>query len=625
MKRIKRSVFKVCPKTGKIRGLNKDFLLYKMLLPIFGFISLLWVLLRVIPKPSRASYPCQEFAIPVASAFVSYIAAIVLSVTTFKSAQHFLRNRKYVISSLVVIFGATISLLFYINAGGTIFAADTGTFTPSDGANKPIGTARGIKPGRVAWAYDLTACTWNGTSNYWWSTAYNNQTKITTLLDKVVCSVANQSTVKASWDALFKNHNGGTAYVKGEKIVVKINLNNNGASNAIDASPQSVYALLDQLVNDFGVTQTDIIVCDPAREGKGSAVSNYCKTAFPNVNYNSNLGGWTTCLQLNNSAATERSISTALYKSKYLITMAVLKRHCTPSATWGTDGVDYGNASVTLILKSSWGLIGSGRGNMHPLLRDWNYSMSSYNVLTDIYGSKHINGKTVLNIIDGLYSGDRWNSKPRKWNMAPFNGKYPCSMFASQDPVALESVGLDFLRSEMTLIKNADHHIHEAALANAPPSGTVYKPDGTRIGSLGVHEHWNNSTNKQYSRNLNATTGKGIELVNVLALKSAAATDDVQESSIENAPLAQERKPLSVSPNPSNGNSVELAFSLSLRSEVKLIVSTLGGKAMLQKNLGSFEAGKVNLPLDVTSLGKGTYIVRLVTNEGNMVTKLIRL
>ena len=71
-------MFKVCPKTGKIRGLNKDFILYKLLFPIFGLISLIWVLIRVIPKPSRAIYPCQEVAIPAASAFLSYIAAIVL-------------------------------------------------------------------------------------------------------------------------------------------------------------------------------------------------------------------------------------------------------------------------------------------------------------------------------------------------------------------------------------------------------------------------------------------------------------------------------------------------------------------------------------------------------------------
>jgi len=133
--------------------------------------------------------------------------------------------------------------------------------------------------------------------------------------------------------------------------------------------------------------------------------------------------------------------------------------------------------------------------------------------------------------LDGLYTGDRWNSLPHKWAMAPFNGHWPSSFFASQDPVALESVGLDFLRSEMPLIKNADRHLHEAALANDPPSGTAYKPDGVRLQSLGVHEHWNNATDKQYSRNLGA--GKGIELVTIAAGgPSSASTSRPVEASL---------------------------------------------------------------------------------------------
>jgi hypothetical protein len=73
----------------------------------------------------------------------------------------------------------------------------------------------------------------------------------------------------------------------------------------------------------------------------------------------------------------------------------------------------------------------------------------------------------------------------------------------------------------MPLIKNSDRHLHEAALANDPPSGTVYKPDGVRLHSLGVHEHWNNATEKKYSRNLG--TGQGIELVTMPAGGPASA------------------------------------------------------------------------------------------------------
>ena len=60
---------------------------------------------------------------------------------------------------------------------------------------------------------------------------------------------------------------------------------------------------------------------------------------------------------------------------------------------------------------------------------------------------------------------------------------------------------------------NPDNYLHEAAFADKPPSGTSYDPegDGTKLTSLGVHEHWNNSQDKQYSRNLG--TGNGIELV----------------------------------------------------------------------------------------------------------------
>ena len=98
--------------------------------------------------------------------------------------------------------------------------------------------------------------------------------------------------------------------------------------------------------------------------------------------------------------------------------------------------------------------------------------------------------------------------------MDPFNNDWPSSIFVSQDPVAIDSVGLDFMHAEWVLRDNADNYLHEAALVPSPPSGTTYRPDGVALTeSPGVHEHWNNRTNKQYSRNLGM--GNGIELVKV--------------------------------------------------------------------------------------------------------------
>ena len=59
---------------------------------------------------------------------------------------------------------------------------------------------------------------------------------------------------------------------------------------------------------------------------------------------------------------------------------------------------------------------------------------------------------------------------------------------------------------------NVDNYLHEAAQASKPPSGTVYDPDGSgRLASLGTHEHWNNATERKYSRNLGRK--EGIELI----------------------------------------------------------------------------------------------------------------
>jgi hypothetical protein len=126
-------------------------------------------------------------------------------------------------------------------------------------------------------------------------------------------------------------------------------------------------------------------------------------------------------------------------------------------------------------------------------------------------------GKTLLYLIDGIFGGKGWSGTPSKWAMAPFNNNWPCSLFVSMDQVAIDSVAFDFLSQQWPdqALGNegVQDYLHEMALADGPPSGTVYDPegDGTPMASQGVHEHWNNATDKQYTRNLG--TGNGIELV----------------------------------------------------------------------------------------------------------------
>jgi len=205
-------------------------------------------------------------------------------------------------------------------------------------------------------------------------------------------------------------------------------------------------------------------------------------------------------------------VPAAYAEAKYLINMANLKAHV--------------GAGVTLCAKNHYGSLfrkppQKGYFDMHGSLPREIKSPGHYRALVDLMGHAHIGGKTLVCFIDGLYPGVHpIETSPRKFASEPFNGHWASSLFASQDQVAIDSVGFDFLYAEWDnhpRMPGADDYLHEAALANDPPSGTFYDPDHqdnrTRLASLGVHEHWNNAQARQYSRDLGKS--EGIELVRV--------------------------------------------------------------------------------------------------------------
>jgi len=102
---------------------------------------------------------------------------------------------------------------------------------------------------------------WNGSSGYWWSEANTNQVVVDSMLSRSLRTLTGKSTDPASWDRLFTYFNeahgkGSVGYRAGEKIAVKINLNNSttggNPGNTSLASPQTVLSLLRQLVNNAG-------------------------------------------------------------------------------------------------------------------------------------------------------------------------------------------------------------------------------------------------------------------------------------------------------------------------------------------------------------------------------------
>ncbi len=435
---------------------------------------------------------------------------------------------------------------------------------PVDGPNQPMGTAQGIIPGRVTWAFDRDAtdslCL-NGPGDRYFRSDNYDQSVVDSMMRKSILSLTGAVNIKDAWDSIFTYHNirktnERKSYQPGETIFIKINqgtaswLYMNGTAyeapdilepsdewksvyaGACEASPPVAMAIIRQLVNDYGIEQQNILIGDPI-----SHIYKHNYDAwhgeFPDIRYIDQSGNYGrsvihpggTALMYYSDLGTvmPNAVSDKFYTemsaAAYMINIANLKPHL--------------RAGVTLCAKNHFGShTRSGADHLHPSLvcpaadgSPSNSGYKKYRVQVDLMGNKYLGRNTMLFIVDGLWGGGPEEIKgPRKWKMAPFNNDWTSSVFMSLDQVALESVCFDFLRTEYNGVNQpetspnwngVDDYLHQAADKQNWPDGITYDPekDGVELPSLGTHEHWQNSTTMDYSRNL--LTGNGIELYRV--------------------------------------------------------------------------------------------------------------
>jgi len=407
-------------------------------------------------------------------------------------------------------------------------------------ALNPLGEGKGIHPGRVVWVHDPKVLDWQGPGDgHWWEGNHLKQDRVDAMMARAVCDLTGEPTVARAWSGLFRHLNkargkGDVGYKAGEKIAIKPNwvgmIWREGMVDPatyrwtrrhdyMNTAPQMIVALLRQLTRDAGVEQADVTVCDTL----AYLVHEYydiLHKEFPAVRYEDYAGKFGR-IQVKTSTVplywscrpqgkTQDYLPTCFAEAEYLVNFANFKAH--------------GGSGVTLCAKNHFGSlvrwpVQEGYYDVHP--NCFSRETGIYRPLVDLTGHAHLGGKTVLCLIDGLFSGlHPQDSLPSPMKMPPFDGHWPCSLFASQDPVAIDSVAFDFLRTERTDFPRqggVDDYLHESALAGNPPSKTFYDPNHAaptrRLSSLGAHEHWNNAKEKKYSRNLGA--GEGIELVAV--------------------------------------------------------------------------------------------------------------
>ena len=521
---IRKGPFLVCPKSGKLIGFQPRSWVWRGLAPLAGLLALAWYLLRVVPKPDRAAYPCQRVAGPLAWGFLGYLLSLSTAVLALRKAGRNLGQARYlpaVACAMIAAVAAVQSLRFsprHAQAGDDRVVG----WKPTDAPNTPLGVARGIHPGRVVWVRDPSATLWNGATGHWWDADATDQARVEAMTSQALRGLTGARDDAAAWDALFRSYNkthgkGEKGYAKGQTIAIKINQNtardghalngNPRNQNSINGNPHLILALLGQLVHNAGVAQEDLYVYDISRYIPDN-IFLPCHAAFPRVHFvEVEKGGgegreavapesqWTknVITYSDPTRGLGRDLPPFVTDASYLINMAIMKNH--------------GDVGPTLLAKNHFGTVhGINHGVIAP------QRMGESNPLVDLLAHKDVGEKTVLFLIDTLYGADGPDASPSKWKLAPFGTPetpgWPASLFVSQDGVALESVGFDFINAEWGVAPFTDNFLHEAALANDPPSGKKYGPV-----SLGVHEHWNNAADKKYSRNLG--TGKGIELVSV--------------------------------------------------------------------------------------------------------------
>ncbi len=539
---------------------------------ILGIISTIWFLIRVIPKPSRATYPCMKVAAPFMSGLVVYLLAVGGLTALSRKFKNKVFNVRYTATFLLVLGVIALMAITTSNNSNNLFQTNVTKTGPDDGPNQPFGKPTGIFPGRVVWIWNPEATNekfeHNNLEAYDWFVNVNNNNEkvIGKMFRDGLIKLTGKKTAAKAWDAVFKNFNEKKfntkkGYTKGEKILLKINQGqsrwqlvqedkNNGyyipktlkkeearrkeSLIPTETGPYVVLEILRELVNELGVNQADIAVGDPMCPIWGHNYEVWVKE-FPNVAYIDKISVMhgRTLIKISEKDLlfySDKTITEKLYdvieNADYMINLANLKSH--------------GAAGVSLTAKNHFGNIGA------PTASHLHYShianrregtvnnggYRKYRVFVDLMGSKYLGQNTLIWIVEGLFGGGSNETKgPVKYFMAPFNNDWANSIFMSLDAIAIESVGYDFLRTEwnginkhdpinneweqMPNVNGVDDYMHQAADPANWPEGIIYDPDksGKPLTSLGVHEHWNNAQDKQYSRNLG--TGKGIELVSI--------------------------------------------------------------------------------------------------------------
>lgn len=352
-------------------------------------------------------------------------------------------------------------ILIGLAAGGwKIFKVKVNNPSQATGAICPGGCDKWNS--RVVAVHDNSAVTSGTTikSDYY---NYADQTIVDSMVNKGILALTGKGSIAEAWTKLLPCGNN----CAGKKIGIKVNWNNSrddyGNITRFNPLPQTIIALLKQLVNEKKINESDIYIydCSERREFYSYFTDKIWSAGFKNVYYlgnkiSSSYGVKTDTprdgevVNFDNDARLCAQLKDTF---DYIINVPLLRAH----------GEHFG---FTLSFKNHFGSITKPSSI--------NHNVAPENLLVPLNNYSYIKDKTVLIMGDGLYGG-KYN------NMDPPNKIYETLFFAT-DPVAADSVMLDHLK---TFINTTPTQDNEKYLHTAAGDGSSY--------ALGVHEHWDSS------------------------------------------------------------------------------------------------------------------------------------
>ncbi|MCA1744298.1 MAG: DUF362 domain-containing protein, partial [Bacteroidales bacterium] len=447
----------------------------RIIVVLTGCLSLIWFLIRVVPKPSRASYPCMQVAAPWASGFVIYLMGITASMLSFQKFRRALRSSKYLAAGMFLFIGIGIYFLILPFQSEPVFSSPLNA-VPLEAGNQPMGVGKGIFPGRVIWVFDKDATNANCSNAFndgYFLENNTNQEVVDEMLQEAILQISGETDLTEAWHEIFKFHNGernkgAVGYTAGEKIFLKINRTSAWSENinttdfsrknnpyyAIsETSPQLVTSVLRQLVNVVGVPQAYIYVGDPMKHIYNDDYTKW-HGEFPGVNYfdykyNSmgrqkvvasttavinfsdngtvlKTGTWASALT--GDPVYKDYLYTIFEEMEYMLNLPTLKGHKFSGVTMFAK--NHFGSHVRADAKHLHG--GLVKPSPSDPLRN---SYGMYRVMVDIMGHDLLGRKNLLYIMDALYSSEMEVSQPVKFQKSPWNNHWSSSIFVSLDPV----------------------------------------------------------------------------------------------------------------------------------------------------------------------------------------------